>query len=236
MRPITTHISHFLYQMSASADHDEQKDGVDPLGNVYGFITSFLKDNVPGWDTPCMLVPTAKVYEKSSVLLAKSVAGDQIAVQSSSGYWHHGIYLGLRKKDSVESVWIIDVWGETKESSTISVRDFEDFVRGGAKFAVIEYGDNAEIRKKHDSAKLAIATMIEAKKNGFIYNAVSNNCEHFATACRTYRWDAIALHADVACELPQEVPTFAIPSCMPKLSSDLTLTHVVRTLNMFQEE
>jgi hypothetical protein len=100
-------------KMNTFVNHSHQKDEEtvrDPLGNVYGIMTSFLEGNVPDWDSPCMLIPTAQVFEESAVLLAKSVVGDQIAVQSSAGYWHHGIYLGLQKKDSVESVWIVDVW------------------------------------------------------------------------------------------------------------------------------
>ena len=239
--------------MNTLVNHSHQKDEEtvrDPLEtplNIYGIMTSYFEENVPDWDSPCMLIadiPTAQVFEESAVLLAKSVVGDQIAVQSSAGYWHHGIYLGLQKKDSVESVWIVDVWNqkkETKETSTISVRKYKDFIRDGVAFAIIDYGNEAKCnnraRKKKDSAKLAIATMIEANKRGFEYNAVFNNCDasHFATACRTYRWDAFTLHKDVTFALHFEEgvnrSVSANTTHANKLSSDPTLTHIARILN-----
>lgn len=184
------------------------------------YTASFLKHKCIQCvtDTICTFTrPTVNVYKKSSVLVAKSSVGDHIVVQNPSGHWRHAIYLGLMKKGSVESVWIIDVW-----NNKLSARDFDDFVRGGVAFATIDYGSN--VLKKQDSADLAVNMTIDAKVKGLAFH---DHGEHFATTCRTSRWEMTSLVQEVLPELPP--PVSAVSAHKPKFFLD---EHLLRLLDL----
>ena len=193
----------------------------DPLGNLYSVATSFLETTLPGWEeTPNPLPPGAKQYTEDLVLLTKSKIGDHIAVQSADGVWHHGIYVGLRESGPdrydvpQEFHMVVDVWGPDKASSTISARLFSRFTTGGVAFAKIKYKNGALPR--HVSVSLALHLAAVARTRQFVYNARSNNCEHFATLCRTRRW-AVTLHAHMeAAFVASAIPRAPLPIGGPK--------------------
>jgi hypothetical protein len=192
----------------------------DPLGNLYSVATSFLETTLPGWETPTPLPPGAKQYLENLVLLTKSRTGDHIAVQSVNGIWHHGIFVGLRENGPdrygvpQEFHMVVDVWGPDKASSTISARLFSQFTAGGVAFAKIKYRNGAMPR--HVSVSLALHLAAVARTQRFVYDARSNNCEHFATLCRALRW-AATLHTHMeAAFIASAIPRAPPPNGGPK--------------------
>lgn len=157
----------------------------DPLSWLFNSVREFL-EAMPGWEMPELLPPNAVSYPDSYELSHRVKEGDQIMVLSPSGYWHHGIFVGkVPNAKGVRRLSVVDVWGATKESSTISVRSYKDFVAHALGFARARY-DNAPPRK--ESMELAMLAVEEARQRGFVYDARTENCEHFATLCRVGRW------------------------------------------------
>src|SRR5919202_4256550 len=94
--------------------------------------------------------------------------GDHIYIQCV-GYTHHGIYCG----DGIA----IHYTGE-KLKGIISQTSVEDFA-SGKKISVQNYGSC-------DSPDIVIARA-ESKLGESEYSLFDNNCEHFATWCKTGR-------------------------------------------------
>lgn len=52
-----------------------------------------------------------------------------------NAYWHHGIYVGKRKR-TVKLHVIVDMWGRDKSSARIQKRSLDDFLRVQSVFAL----------------------------------------------------------------------------------------------------
>ena len=79
------------------------------------------------------------------------------------------------------------MWGPDKASAKIAIRPLSAFLMGKAQLLVIKYkSDSDEFRTLTKELALAFAAEADPK---LLYNALSNNCEHFATLCRIFRYD-----------------------------------------------
>jgi hypothetical protein len=192
----------------------------DPLAALFQVGAAFLAEAMPEWTFPNTLPPGAVPFDNNLEMLDQLWEGDHIAVLNPSGYWHHGIYVG--KVSPARSSLppsssplpppslVVEVWGENKESSKITARPFATFVAGGTRFACIRYAEGSALPCKWTAA-LALHLLDTAGSAGF-YNVAFNNCEHFATLCRTLRCEqaqAQVAHAMVAqClqQLPAQEP------------------------------
>jgi hypothetical protein len=180
----------------------------DPLAALVQAGAAFLAETNPEWTFPDMLPPGAVPFDNALDMFCELCVGDHIAVLNPSGYWHHGIYVGKLTPARSSPMLVVEVWGENKESSNITARTFPKFVAGGTRFARIEYAEGSALPCACTAA-LALHLLQTAGSAGF-YNVAFNNCEHFATLCRTLRCEAQAqAHAMVAqClqQLPAQEP------------------------------
>eukprot|EP00798_Chlamydomonas_sp_ICE-L_P029617 gene29617-biopygen11531 len=164
----------------------EQIEHPDPLVELIESVGPWLKETFPYWDMPDF---TPKVNGEAIAnrptcplqLAEMAEVGDHIAVKAKSGYWHHGIFVGRVEKGPY---MVIDVYGDDKALSTICNRTLTAFTNGGTDYAIIPYDET--ISKEH-SALIALHLQQTAEKQRWHYNAISNNCEHFATLCRCGR-------------------------------------------------
>ena len=114
--------------------------------------------------------------------------GDHIAVPMSTvpelcRPWHHGIYEG---QDTNGEHFVIHMNGGDKASATIRRDLFRDFCGDHANIAIVQY-DDADGDRGHG---MALRAALDALKSSHeeVYNLIDNNCEHFATWCRTGRY------------------------------------------------
>jgi hypothetical protein len=147
---------------------------------------------VPGWETPNLEHPYAEAYDSVVDLQGDIVPGDQVMVKAPSGYYHHGIFVGKQHVGGKFRVAVVDFRGADKESATIGVRTFHDFVNGATVFAKANYPQGAALQHE-SSARLALAWAEAEKEKPTAYNLALNNCEVFATMCRCMRC-AVACH------------------------------------------
>jgi hypothetical protein len=174
-------------------------DSADPLAELFTKGMELITNALPGWQLPNLLPPGALPFDDCLDLRDKVCVGDHIAVMNPSGYWHHGIYV-----QPAGSSMVIDVWGETKGASRVTRRSFREFVSGGTRFALIQYAEGTALAHEH-SAALALHLHGAAGAAGF-YNIAFNNCEHFATLCRTLRCEQAQAVARCLQALPTHVP------------------------------
>ncbi|KAK3607993.1 hypothetical protein CHS0354_009928 [Potamilus streckersoni] len=106
--------------------------------------------------------------------------GDQIAVEgemSGIEYYHHGIFLGHRKG-------VADFGGNNKRDARPRIVDILQFT---------EYGKRRLIRLKYPSGQCLppevvvenAKKLVENPDRWGVYDLLNNNCEHFATKCKT---------------------------------------------------
>jgi len=126
------------------------------------------------WKPPTV-IPFNDCYELRDLVCV----GDHIAVLNPNGVWHHGIYV----KHGLTSM-VIEVWGETDDSSHVIWRKFSQFVSDGTRFALIEYAEGTAL-SQDQTAALAFYLCEVASS----FNIPLNNCKHFATLCRTLSWE-----------------------------------------------
>ena len=141
---------------------------------------------------PFSLCPEAyQLIHMSAV--TKSNPGDHIArpiiKDGPVSPWHHGIYAGHDGKDHL----VIHMQGDDKASATIRQDTMENFAQDATHIAIVEYQEDNEDHRKAtlDRAREALEEKAhEALKNppGEFYDLLRNNCEHFATYCRTGRY------------------------------------------------
>ncbi len=101
-------------------------------------------------------------------------AGDHIRVKRVLGaYYHHGIDMG----DGT----VVHFEGEPLQQKDVRVTrvGLEKFLMGGAP-EVVKYASDAPVYSPEDT--LARANKMVGSKG---YRLFSNNCEHFATYCKT---------------------------------------------------
>ena len=140
-------------------------------------IKSRLIDREDVYDVDCGLKP-----------------GDHIAVPfgslSPNSPWHHGIYVGDRK--------VIDFSGPSKEDGAIATRSMKEFMGRASFVVVVDYDVDTE-----ESRRISIQRATLCMKSGtkVVYNALLFNCEHFATFCKTSRYD-VTFDIDIPVKQP----------------------------------
>lgn len=125
--------------------------------------------------------------------------------------WHHGIYAGHDGKDHL----VIHVQGDDKASATIRQDTMENFAQDATHIAIVEYREDNE-----DHRNATFERAHEALKNppGELYDLLRNNCEHFATYCRTGRYVLDPVCLDNVCL--DNVLSFAYESAISSLKKD----------------
>jgi hypothetical protein len=134
----------------------------------------------PVGSRPFYLCPEAyQLIHMSAV--TKINPGDHIArPMIKVSQWHHGIYAGHDGKDHL----VIHMQGDDKPSATIFQDTMENFAQDATHIAIVKY------RKDNEDHRATLERAHEALKNppGELYDLLHNNCEHFATYCRTGRY------------------------------------------------
>ncbi len=181
------------------ADTPAEQPGPQVLDTLLSTGIRVITCMVPDWEPPRLDHPHAEKYMSPVGLLDDIEPGDQVMVMATSGYFHHGIYVGKQDVAGRSRHAVVDFWGLTKEQATIGVRSFDDFVRGAAGFAKANYPQGAAL-PHHLSARLALAWVDAEKANPTPYNIALKNCEVFATICRCMRC-ATACHSDLTQQL-----------------------------------
>lgn len=141
---------------------------------------------VPDWEPPVLAHPHAVPYDSLVDMMDDIVPGDQVMVKATSGYYHHGIFVGKQNVAGTYRSAVVDFWGENKEDAAIDVRSLNDFVRGAAGFAKADYPQGAALEREL-SARMALAWAESEKTKRTMYNVALKNCEVFATICRCGR-------------------------------------------------
>lgn len=105
--------------------------------------------------------------------------GDHLAVEGQSTkveYYHHGIYLGPSKG-------VADFGGDGKQGKprNVSLSQFTD--NGKRRLSRIVYTQGTCLPS--EEAAQEAEKLIENPDRWGPYNLISNNCEHFATKCKT---------------------------------------------------
>lgn len=138
---------------------------------------------VPDWEPPVLVHPHAVPYDSLVDFIDDIEPGDQVMVKATSGYYHHGIFVGKQNVGGTYRSAVVDFWGDEKENSAIGVRSLNDFVCGAVAFAKADYPHGMALERKL-SARVALAWVESEKTKRTIYNVALNNCEVFATICR----------------------------------------------------
>ena len=97
-----------------------------------------------------------------------------MAVHSQEGgIWHHGIYSDGK---------VYHFFGNDKRQATISLDFFMDFVAGRTATFIFRYPQDGYLPPND---VVANARQIFTTQKWPEYSLLSNNCEHFATYCKT---------------------------------------------------
>eukprot|EP00955_Chlamydomonas_euryale_P104209 365548-Chlamydomonas_euryale.AAC.4 len=135
------------------------------------------------------LLPKNAEYVDIDTICEDVQPGDHLLVRKdgSTDIFHHGIYVG--QIEGKRGHYVIDMFGTTQADAKVQLRSITAFVRGDKELAVMRYkGDDDEKRER--SVRLAMDAMHDPANVPGIYNLLGDNCEHFATWCRTMRWDS----------------------------------------------
>ena len=190
----------FCMQTLLMAETPAVQPGPEVLDILLTAGIRMLTCMVPGWEPPKLDHPHAESYMDALALLDDIEPGDQVMVMATSGYFHHGVYVGKQDVAGKFRHAVVDFWGlGSKECATIGVRSFHDFVHGAAGFAKAHYPPGAALPHQL-SARLALAWVDAEKANPTIYNIALENCEVFATICRCLRC-ATACHSALTQQL-----------------------------------
>lgn len=95
---------------------------------------------------------------------------------------HHAISLGEVKG----ATHVADMWGPTKEEAKVQMRSFDSLLRNKHQLLVVHYKDDNPQRREFTALLATWATQNSTPPR--LYNLLNNNCENFATYCRTLRW------------------------------------------------
>ena len=108
----------------------------------------------------------------------KLARGDHLKVKRYGLYEHHGIDLGDGR------VVHFGEPGKNASLKPIRITGLDEFRRNGARIKVVHYAPGKALHPE-ESVRLALAGV--GQKG---YNLAFNNCEHFATFCKTGRKDS----------------------------------------------
>ena len=114
--------------------------------------------------------------------------GDHVVVRERDyPVEHHAIYLG-RSSDTGNRTSVADLWGSDQENAVIRIRPMSHFLAGRTQLLVVHYSFDART-DRFRTLTYALARAMAANRVLGLYNIVGYNCQHFATFCRTFRYD-----------------------------------------------
>jgi hypothetical protein len=111
--------------------------------------------------------------------------GDHVRA-NRDGYWHHGIYAG-----NWTVLHFTGVDAKNKGGACIRHTFWNDFVKGSERVEVVNHGAPA-----YEPTEVVRRAFSRLGQTG--YDLVFNNCEHFATWCKTGRAESQQVQATVA--------------------------------------
>jgi hypothetical protein len=159
--------------------HDE---GVDAL--IEGAMNAML----PSLAHPVEIAEMDKELHQGDQILVRAVGSNEV--------FHHGIFIGRLPGVLEDKNLVVDFWGPPKEGkhgARIRLRTLTEFItmprQRAAQLVVVRWkGDTQDLREF--TATLALTFHKELKNDcSGLYHLLGSNCGHFATWCRTLRWD-----------------------------------------------
>lgn len=133
------------------------------------------------------------------------VPGDQIMVRTAKFITgHQVIFVGKIK--GVTSV--VDFWGPDKASAKIAIRPMSTLMKGRDQLLVFRYKCDESSNVWRELTKELALSFASNANPCLLYDALSNNCETFASFCRTFRYGSPATKDTVAI-LASMVPAHA---------------------------
>lgn len=116
----------------------------DLLTSLLPEVHTLIKRQLPDWTPPDRNkhpYANLKRYTDPYAMLVKLMdkPGIQIVADDASGYGHHGIFVGQQvvKQGGKDVPAVVDVWGHSKEKTTISLRPYDDFIANSSLFAEV---------------------------------------------------------------------------------------------------
>lgn len=106
--------------------------------------------------------------------------GDHLAVPGERmgiKYFHHGIFIS-------HEYGVIDFGGADKDTATVQQVDLFDFVKATSQVFRVIYPEGITCFQPEEVVRRA-KLLLNDPKSYPDYNALTNNCEHFATSCKT---------------------------------------------------
>lgn len=122
---------------------------------------------------------TVILNHQSFCIFSDLKTGDHLTVpgqRKEIKYFHHGIFISL--EDGV-----IDFGGGDKESATVQQVGLRDFAPDASQLFRVIYPEELPCFKPEEVVRRAKLLLNDAKSYPN-YNALTNNCEHFATSCK----------------------------------------------------
>ena len=147
-----------------------------------------------------------------------------MAVQSQEeGIWHHGIYSDGK---------VYHFTGYDKSRATIFLDSFMDFVAERIATFIFRYPQDKCLPPNDVVAK---ARQIFTTKKWPEYSLLSNNCEHFATYCKTGKGYSSQVWNEVQCVLATAVAGYdaggLLGASVYSLVATVNLAHKLGKLN-----
>lgn len=118
-------------------------------------------------------------------------------------YYHHGVHIGDNK--------VVHLSGENKTNSKPRKCDKDEFLCGENKLYQVKYHDSVKVLPAQETIRRANKA-VEESARWRPYNAISNNCESFATSLKTGESKSVQANNVVA----------GVSSAFSKLSSWLS--------------
>ncbi|PNG99687.1 hypothetical protein TSOC_014529 [Tetrabaena socialis] len=122
--------------------------------------------------------------------------GDHVIVRSagSNEVFHHAIYIGpyTPPGQDTENDYVVDMFGEPqdgKQGASLRLRKMPEFLKTNYEIAVLEYSKDTQAARDFTAGLALLAQALLGDVKG-LYNLLGCNCDHFATWCRTLRWES----------------------------------------------
>ncbi|NDE17227.1 hypothetical protein EBZ80_20080 [bacterium] len=129
------------------------------------------------------LVSFVRVLERNDGL----PEGVHLAYPCRSKIWHHGIYSGRRASEDYVIHILNDGQGVREDT-------LEDFLEKTDRVCIVKYEDDSSIHLTESIGRAREALSWQETDARRIYDILGNNCEHFATYCRTGRCVPMLFH------------------------------------------
>jgi hypothetical protein len=146
----------------------------------------------------CNIQPRgATVLSRIDALPTLARPGDHVAVLGPNApVWHHGIL--------ADSSHVFDLYGACKTSAVVARRTLPDFLQGVTAVAIVRYPDDDDgFRLLTLCLARAYSTSRHNRKGQ--YDALTRNCEGFATWCRSTQWTSYQSQTVSDCVMARSV-------------------------------